>query len=256
MKIRVLGAHNCDSRDKKLVTLLIDDVLALEAASLTSSLSFREQQNIKAVFITHRHYDHLRDIPALGMNLFLSQKNVRLYGSADVYNALKSYLVNGDIYPAFLNSRTENPVLIFHEVVPYQTQEVEEYRIKAVPVNHSVPTLGYQITSKDDKSVFYTGDTGMDFIGVWQNVNPQLLITEVTAPDRYEISVGSNKHLTPRLLREALLSFKEIRGYLPRVLLVHMNPFLEDEIRQEIEKVSSSLDTEIHLAYEGMDLIF
>ena len=57
MQIEVLGAHNIESRDSRHVSLLIDDVLAIEAAALTSSLPFKAQQKLKAVLLTHQHYD-------------------------------------------------------------------------------------------------------------------------------------------------------------------------------------------------------
>ncbi len=53
MKIKVLGAHNTESRNTKYMSLLVDDVLALDAGGLTSSLSFRSQMKIKAVLLTH-----------------------------------------------------------------------------------------------------------------------------------------------------------------------------------------------------------
>jgi hypothetical protein len=41
---------------------------------------------------------------------------------------------------------------------------------------------------------------------------------------------------------------------LPKVLLLHMNPMLEDEIRQEIAEVARSVNASITLAREGMEL--
>jgi len=38
------------------------------------------------------------------------------------------------------------------------------------------------------------------------------------------------------------------------VVLVHMNPELEDEIEAEIDRVAQELDNSIVLAYEGMQL--
>jgi hypothetical protein len=81
-----------------------------------------------------------------------------------------------------------------------------------------------------------------------------LLIIELTAPDRFEQSVGSSKHMTPRLLKRELLDFKNLKGYVPQVLTVHMNPILEDEIAEEISAVAGSLNASITLAEEGMKI--
>ncbi|MBI2287607.1 MAG: MBL fold metallo-hydrolase [Chloroflexi bacterium] len=88
MKVQILGAHNCESQNTRLVSLLVDDRLALDAGGLTSSLSFPAQQQLKAVLLTHQHYDHIRDIPALAMNFYLSRTAIDVYATSLVYDAL------------------------------------------------------------------------------------------------------------------------------------------------------------------------
>jgi ribonuclease BN (tRNA processing enzyme) len=121
-------------------------------------------------------------------------------------------------------------------------------------VKHSVPTVGYQVASADGKTMFYTSDTGPGLAGCWQRVSPQLLITEVTAPDKYKKWAAGSGHLSPGLLKQELTSFRELNGYLPQVVVVHMSPHLEKEIETEIAAVSKALGGSITLAYEGMEL--
>ena len=52
MEIEILGAHNCESRDARLVSLLIDHTLVIDAGSITSSLPVSAQQGTKAVLLT------------------------------------------------------------------------------------------------------------------------------------------------------------------------------------------------------------
>ena len=79
MKIRFLGAHNTESSSSGLMCLLLDEVVALDAGSLTSKLSLKEQLSLKAVLLTHGHYDHIRDLPMLAMNCFLNLGVVHAY---------------------------------------------------------------------------------------------------------------------------------------------------------------------------------
>jgi ribonuclease BN (tRNA processing enzyme) len=79
MKIRFLGAHNCETKDTRMVSLLVDDILAIDAGGLTASLSLTAQYRIEAVLLTHQHYDHVRDIPTLAMNLFLAGASTTIY---------------------------------------------------------------------------------------------------------------------------------------------------------------------------------
>jgi hypothetical protein len=124
----------------------------------------------------------------------------------------------------------------------------------AVPVNHVVPAFGLQITSSDGKTVFYTSDTGPGLADCWRQISPELLIIEVTAPNRYEEFARRSGHLTPYLLRQELAGFNELKGYLPSVVTVHMNPLDEKEIEAEIAVVARSLNIPIKLGYEGMRL--
>ena len=255
MNIQVLGAHNCESQNSRLVSLLVDDALAIDAGALTSSLSFPAQQKLKAILVTHRHYDHIRDIPAIAFNLFLQGATVNIYSIPTVYEALTTHLLNGSIYSKLLELPQGNPTVKFTIIEPGKAEQIEGYSILAVPVNHSTtPSVGYQITSPDGKIVFYTGDTGPGLADCWRYVSPQLLIIEVTASNRYEEFARETGHLTPGLLKQELTIFREVKGYLPLVVLVHMNPELEPEIEAEIAVVAEALNNSIDLAYEGMQI--
>jgi len=252
MHIQILGAHNLESKDTRHVSLLIDDVLAVEASALTSSLPFSAQQKLQAILLTHQHYDHIRDIPAIGMNFSLHEATIEVYSTQAVYDALTATLLNGELYPNFLERPPEKPAIKFTLVTPNKTEQIGDYSVLAVPVNHNVPTVGYQITSADGKAVFYTSDTGPGLDDCWQQVSPELLITEVTAPNRYEEFAHRSGHLTPGLLRQELERFRELKGYLPQVVLVHLNPLEEKTIEAEIAVVAGSLNTPIQLGYEWM----
>jgi len=249
-----LGVHNCESQNTKFISLLIDDTLAIDAGGLTSSLSFPAQQKLKAILLTHQHYDHIRDVPAIAMNFYLCGATIDIYSTQPVYNALTTYLLDGKLYPKFLEQPQGNPTIKFTLIEPYQTEQIEGYSILAVRVNHAVPTVGYQITSPDGKVVFYTGDTGPGLADCWERVAPQLLITEVTATNKYEEFAKESGHLTPSLLKQELTSFRKLKGYLPQVVVVHMNPDMEGEIETEIATVAKALNSSITLAHEGMQL--
>ena len=254
MHIQVLGAHNCESQGSRFACLLIGDVLAIDAGGLTSTLSFDAQQKLKAILLTHQHYDHIRDVPAIAMNFFLRNTTINIYSTQPVYDAVATYLLGGELYPKFLEQPRNNPTIKFTIIEPDKPEQIEGYSILAVPVNHTVPTVGYQVTSPDGKALFYTGDTGPGLAGCWEKISPQLLVIEVTGPDKYKEQAGQSGHLTPGLLKHELTSFREIKGYLPPVIVVHMNPRLERQIEVEIASVAKALNNPITLAYEGMQL--
>ena len=254
MNIRLLGAHNCESQDSRYACLVIDDTLAVDAGGLTSSLSFPAQLGLKAIMLTHQHYDHIKDVPVIAMNFYISGATLNIYSIQPVYSALKTYLMDGNLYPDFLERPPENPTIKFTTVQPHEAVQIEGYSILPLPVNHAVPTIGYQVTSPGGKTVFYTGDTGPGLSECWEHISPQLLIIEVTASNSYQEHAGEVGHLTPALLQQELAIFQKVKGYLPQVVTVHMDPNLEGEIRTEIDTVAEALNSPITLGCEGMQI--
>ena len=122
----------------------------------------------------------------------------------------------------------------------------------AVPMKYSVPTVGYQITSPKGEILFYTGDTGSGLDNCWQQISPDLIIIEVTSADEFTETARKAKHLTPGLLKEELLSFQKIKGYLPKIITVHMFPQNQGKIEIELIQIDAELNATIMAGYEDM----
>ncbi|MFC1936926.1 MBL fold metallo-hydrolase [Chloroflexota bacterium] len=254
MKIRLLGAHNTESQDTKCISLLIDGILAIDAGGLTSSLSFEAQQGIKALLLTHYHYDHVKDIPAIGMNLSLRGGSLDIYSTLPVYETVSAYLLDGKLYVRFLERPEEKPAFRYTIVEPGKAEQIEGYSVLPVSVDHAVPAVGYQVSSADGGAIFYTGDTGPGLAGCWKSISPQLLLIEVTMPNRLAEFAASRGHLAPVTLKEELLSFRELKGYLPQMIAVHLTPGWQKEIEAELAAVADELNTPIAIGYEGMEV--
>jgi ribonuclease BN (tRNA processing enzyme) len=252
MKIQILGAHNIQSEATSCISILIDDILAIDAGTLAASLSFAAQQKLRALLITHHHYDHARDIPALGMNFMLHESSLDVYTIPATFEALQAHLLNDIVYPDFTRRPASKPALRFHTVEPGREESIAGYAVLPAAVGHAVPATGYQVTGPDGKKVFYTSDTGPGLADCWRQVRPELLIIELTALNKYADFARESGHLTPVLLQEELESFIEINGYLPQVVTVHMNPLDEKGIRAELAVVARALNTNIRMGREGM----
>lgn len=254
MNIRILGAHNCESESTRFVCLLIDDTVALDAGGLTSSLSISDQQKLKAILLTHQHYDHIRDVPAVAVNLYLQGARIDVYCTRQVRATIETHILNGQIYPKFQELPEAKPTINFNLITPYKPESINGYEILAIPVNHDSDTVGYQVRNSDGKVMFYTADTGPGLLDCWQYVSPQVLIVDATVPNRYQEFAINTGHLTPSLLHEELIKFRELKGYLPRIVIVHMNPDLEKEIKEEVAVVAEALNTIITVGHGGMQL--
>jgi ribonuclease BN (tRNA processing enzyme) len=254
MNIKILGAHNTETLRTRHTCLLIDDILAVDAGALTSHLSPRGLSRLKAVIITHAHYDHIRDIPALAINLFLNRMSIDIYTHQIAWNNLTAHFLNNVIYPEYHKKPAEQPTLRFHPLEHLTSTSIEGYAILPVRVNHAIPTLGYQITSPEGKSIFYTGDTGGGLAETWKNIAPDVLFIEVTASNRWEEKIKNNGHMTPNLLKEELARFHELKGYFPHTIAVHLNPASEKEIRTELEQTADDLGIHILIGRQNMKI--
>lgn len=252
MKIRILGAHNREASNASCACFLIDDTLAIDAGGITSHLSIIEQNQLKAIFITHKHWDHIRDIPGVALNSSRAGKSIDIYSSKEVNSAIKEYLLNGDIFPKFHEIPEQNPTIRFVDVAPYESLRINGYTITPLPVNHVGITFGYKIRNHNDETVFFTADTGLGLSECWRDVSPQLLFVDVTMPNVFDDFARQTGHLTPANLKEELISFRDYQGYLPDVIPVHMDNGLEPQIRKELTAVSKSLNIPITVAQEGM----
>jgi ribonuclease BN (tRNA processing enzyme) len=252
MDIRVLGAHNSETNTTSCISLLIDKTLAIEAGGLTAHLTIAEQADIEAVIVTHKHMDHIRDIPNLALDSFRSRTSFGLYATAAVCSSIKEHLLNGVIYPEFQKIPENKPTVCFMEMEPLCLQWIDGHAVMPIPVQHAGSAVGYQINDKKDRTVFFTGDTGPGLEECWRHTRPQLLIVDVTMRNDCEDFARSTGHLTPNLLETELISFRAINGYLPSILAIHMDAILEPNIKTELEAVKERLQAEINIAHEGM----
>lgn len=255
MIIRFLGTHNAESKNTRLVSFLIDDVLAVDAGSLVSELTFPEQKKIKAILLSHGHYDHIRAIPAFAFNN--SDRTTKVIATSKTLEILSSHLIDGVVYPKFTSEASflRKATLQLVSVEPLVRQEIEGYDILAVPMRHNLDGVGFEITSRDRKTLFYTGDTGPGLSSIWGNISPQLIITDVTWPNNLANAAKDAGHLCPEMLKEELIEFRRVNNYLPRVAVIHVSPQHEPGIEREVREVAKSLGTSIDIAHEGEELI-
>jgi hypothetical protein len=253
MKIKFLGAHNCETATAGMMCIMIDDRIVIDAGALTRSLTLEEMFQINSLLLTHGHFDHFRDIATLGMNLFLNGRTLDIYGSEDTRASISEHILNGSIYSKFFDSPEARPTFRFNVVKAGVSFNLEDYEVMPVALPHPIPVLGYQVTDTLGKKFFYTGDTGTGLARCVEQISPDFMAVDVTASSRYtEFFSVRNQHLTSETLGYELKAFREIKGYLPPVACVHMSPFGEPEIAAEIDALSAELCSPVYLGREGL----
>jgi ribonuclease BN (tRNA processing enzyme) len=247
MKLRVLGSAGAEFPNFRPPAFLIDDQLLLDAGTIGSVLTEEEQWALQNIFVTHSHLDHIRAIPALADNIIIKnlRHTVTVYSIPDVISAMREHMFNNIIWPDFsVIPSPDSPVITFETIDTGVDYSVSDYRIRAIPVNHTVPAVGYRVC-KGSTTLVYTGDTGPTE-EIWQYVSGiDALIVEVSFPNSMEPMALMTKHLTCSLLSVEL---EKIAGLPKRIFITHPKPQYYDIIRSEIESLGLR---EIELLHDG-----
>src|SRR5437764_7873315 len=195
MRVQLLGAHQGESINMRFMSLLIDDRLAIDAGGLTSSTTIEPQLGIEAILITHRHYDHIKDLPMLAHNIW-ETKSLEIYSTADTAYMIQKHLFNDEVWPAMREDDLPYHRIIYHIVEPDKVFNLLGYEVLPMTMPHTVPTIGYYV-QRDGKGLFYTADTRGDGNPPWVSIRPDLLVVETTMSNEFDKDAMRFGHMTP-----------------------------------------------------------
>jgi ribonuclease BN (tRNA processing enzyme) len=234
MKVKILGCSGGVGGDLHTTSMLIDEDILVDAGTGVGRLSLNALQKINHVFITHAHMDHIAFLPLLlDSVLGLRDETINVYASAQVIHILKEHVFNWLIWPNFnLIPNRENPLLTYKILNVGDTVTLAGRMITALPVNHSVPAVGYQLDS-GSQSLVFTGDTA-SCKALWDKVNTiqnlKYLIIETAFSNQDESLAAESKHLCPITLADEL----DYLHQQPHIYITHLKPGAGEKIMSEI----------------------
>lgn len=237
MKLRVLGCSGgIGGRHLRTTSLLIDHDILIDAGTGVAELSISELAAIDHVFLTHSHLDHIAALPLL-LDTVVDRRDtpVTVYGLPAVLDSLRQHVFNWTIWPDFACIPDPSaPMLRYQSLTPLDDVVLAGRRILPLPVDHTVPAVGYAFNSGGGTVVF-SGDTG-PCEAFWQAVNqlPSVrhLIVECAFSDQEMALAKVSKHLCPTLLAAELQRLQ----HACEIYVTHLKPGLIEQTMEEIER--------------------
>lgn len=240
MQVKVLGCSGGIGGNMRTTALLVDDDVLIDAGTGVGDLSLDALLKIDHIFVTHTHIDHIGFIPLLIDTVMgLRAQPVTVHATHEVITILKQHIFNWLVWPNFNQiPNPVNPFLVYQQINVGEPVQIKQKTITALPANHVVPAVGYQINSGAHSLVF-TGDTagGEDF---WRAVNLiknlKYLIIETAFSNAEAHLAKLSKHLCPATLAQELTQLQAK----PQVFITHLKPGEDVTIMQEIAENPST----------------
>jgi len=250
--IRVLGAYGTKLKGFGTSSFLLNQKNVLDAGNLIDTLE-EFSVNLDTIWLTHSHLDHISDIAYILDDYYAElQKPICIAARVETIEALKTHFFNDVVWPDF------SKIPLIHgegNCIEYMPVELgkrypianDEF-IEAIATDHTVPSCGYIYTQKD-RSILITADT-YSVENIIERINNDKSISaaviECSFPSRFEKLAQESKHLTPKLLFDALdekLKRDDLTLYINHIKPVYLNEMIE-EIEQKGARFSPIITTD------------
>lgn len=223
-----------DSQYQFLTSYLINNCVAIDAGSIGLFGSPQQQVEIKHVFLSHTHIDHLASLPILLENAYeYGSECVTIYASEAVIDCLRMDVFNTRLWPDFIELSPESPFLKLHQLEPGRPVDVAGLRVTPVPVDHVVPTLGFLVEDEHTGVIFSSDTAPTEDIWKLANAAPRLsaVFMEVTFPNELDWLAREAKHHTPNSFHAEVNKLRHAVA----VVAVHLKARYYDQVVAELD---------------------
>lgn len=225
MKIRILGCSGgIGGRHLRTTSMLVDHDILIDAGTGVADLSLAELAAIDHVFITHSHLDHIVSLPLMVDSIAdLRDTPLTVYATEETLAIIRRHIFNWAVWPDFSEIPTpEQPAMRYQAIQLGKTVRLGERRITALPAEHTVPAVGYQLDSGAASFVF-SGDTTVND-AFWPIVNKianlRYLVIETAFSNREQALATVSKHLCPDMLAGELGKLRRAA----EIYITHLKP--------------------------------
>lgn len=221
-----------------LSCFIIDDAVAVDAGSLAMAATPEQKNEIRNIVLTHAHLDHIAGLPLFIDDLFaFLTEPVCVYATAEVIEILERDVFNWSVYPRFSELKNSNGSVLKYFPFDIGVEfNVRHLRVKAVEVNHKVPSVGF-IIKNGEKTLAISGDTAQPE-KFWEAVNDEenldALLIECAFPDEMQKLACASHHLTPRVLQSEITNLKHEDC---PIWVINLKPMYREKIIEQIAEL-------------------
>lgn len=243
MRVRILGCSGgIGGHHLRTTSMLVDHDVLIDAGTGVADLSLEALAQIDHVFVTHSHLDHIAALPLLVDTVAdLREAPLTVHALPETLDILRQHVFNWAIWPDFSEiSIRETPVMQYKAIRVGQKTRLGSRVITALPAEHSVPAVGYQLDS-GEASLVFTGDTTSND-ALWRVVNKivnlRYLIIETAFSNQEKRLAVLSKHLCPSLLGQELAKLEREVS----IFISHLKPGQIELIMGEIEECAGEFN--------------
>lgn len=238
MRVRVLGCSGAIAKGCRTTSFLLDGDVLVDAGTGVGDLTLDQMRAVQYVLLTHSHLDHVAALPlmidAIASGL---TRPVEVHALPGTIAALKAHVFNDVIWPDFTKIPSPRaPFVRFRELNVGQVLRLGGKQIEVLPAVHTVPAVGYAVSSGGGCWVF-TGDTERN-PAFWRRVNEldvAALVIETAFSNREKELAVRSLHLSPQTLSEELECIARDKPRFP-IYIMHTKPAETDLIMSEIQR--------------------
>ncbi len=246
--IQVLGAYGTKLKGFGTSAFLLNENNVIDAGNILETL---EEFSVKleTIWLTHSHLDHIADIAYVLDNYYAELHTpITVAGLPETIKSIREDFLNDRIWPDFSKIpliHREGFCIEYKEIIPAERYAIgEDEYIEAFLTDHTVPSCGY-IYTQGENSILITADTlsiETPLALLNERSDIKAAVFECSFPSSMEKLAYDSKHLTPKLLFEALeaLERDDVKIYIN-----HIKPMFLNKMIGEIEQYGEKYAPEI-----------